>query len=379
MLPTIRQVVSTIILHQLLLATMASILLACSTRRDLVANAPADVGSWPKDKPRPDGTVTEGADRAAQQARIEQITPDERLDAPPPLDLPSNPAPPAATPEQGTPVTGAVAPPPALDSNHTPFHINAFADAGVTAGAMVLVGVPRLLAKETVRPWCQLDCNPEDVNAMDRTVIGHNSEVALQISNAGFYTSMGLPFLLSGIDLLSSQPSDGLAGTAADTLVLLETLSITLTANNLLSFVVRRPRPRTYDTNLSDEERMDPNNVFSFPSGHTSASFAMATAYSRIYMLRHPDSPGVIPVWLGTYSLAVMTAVGRPFAGDHFWSDVMVGAVTGVGLGLLIPWIHLPDSEGNVVNGRNPKQRGTSMSFVPFPLENGGGVMMSIL
>ncbi|MFS8069545.1 MAG: phosphatase PAP2 family protein, partial [Byssovorax sp.] len=213
-------------------------------------------------------------------------------------------------------------------------------DIGITAGAMVLGGMPRLFADETIRPWCGLACKPSDVNALDRTVIGHHSYAALQTSNAGFFASMGLPFLLGAVDLFTSHPSDGALGMAKDDLVLAETLSIVLVTNNVFSFIIRRPRPRTYDTSLSDEERLLPNNSFSFPSGHKAASFAMATAYSRIYMLRHPRSPWIAPLWIGTYSLAAMTGALRTYAGDHFWTDVITGAITGVGLGLLVPWMH---------------------------------------
>lgn len=66
----------------------------------------------------------------------------------------------------------------------------------------------------------------------------------------------------------------------------------------------------------------------------------MATAYSRLFMKRHPDSPLVIPMWIGTYSLAGTTAVLRSVAGDHFWTDIIAGAVLGIGMGLLVPWMH---------------------------------------
>ena len=241
---------------------------------------------------------------------------------------------------------------------------------------MIIGGLPRLFANEAIRPWCGLDCKASDVNPLDRTVIGYHSAVALQFSNGGFFASMGLPFALGAIDLLSSHPSDGLAGTAKDDLVLIETLSLVLVTNNVFSFIIRRPRPRTYDKSLSDEERLAPNNAFSFPSGHTAASFAMATAYSRLYMMRHPNSPLIVPLWIGTYSLAAMTGVLRTYAGDHFWTDVITGTITGLGLGLLVPWMHTIDLKSSPATASSPLD--LHLRFAPMAFERGAGAMVIV-
>ncbi len=298
---------------------------------------------------------------------------DETVAPPAAVELkPVAPTPPVAPTAPVTPV----APITPEDPNHSPFRVNLPLDAGITAGAMVIGGLPRLFANETIRPWCGLNCKPSDVNPLDRTVIGHHSEVALQFSNAGFFTSMGLPFVLGAIDLLASHPSDGLAGTAKDDLVLLETLSLVLVTNNVFSFIIRRPRPRTYDTSLSDATRLEPNNAFSFPSGHTAASFAMATAYSRLYMIRHPHSPWIAPLWIGTYSLAAMTGVLRTYAGDHFWTDVITGSITGVGLGLLVPWMHTAELKSSPVTASTPLD--LHVRFAPMVLDRGAGAVVIV-
>lgn len=267
----------------------------------------------------------------------------------------------------------AEVPDPPPDPNRSPFKVNVPLDIGISVGSMVLGGMPRLFASETIRPWCGLDCDPADVNPLDRTVIGHHSNVALQLSNAGFFGSMALPFAFGAIDLLTSDPVDGFEGMAKDDLVLIETLSIVLVTNNVFSFIIRRPRPVTYDKSLSDEERLLPNNAFSFPSGHTSAAFAMATAYSRIYMLRHPESPWIAPLWIGTYSMATMTGVLRTYSGDHFWTDVMAGAITGVGLGLLVPWMHTVELESATPAS---KRKDLDVRVAPLAFERGGGAML---
>jgi membrane-associated phospholipid phosphatase len=228
----------------------------------------------------------------------------------------------------------------AEDTNRSPYEVNLVLDLGITVGGLTMAGLPRLFVEEYIQPACGLDCDPNDVNALDRTVIGNYSQTAVTISDIGAGTAWALPHLLGAIDVLVTNPSDGWTGYGKDALVIIETLSVALATNNLLNFVVRRPRPLVYDENVADDHRLLGDSALSFPSGHTAGAFAMATAYSRLFMLRHPDSPMVIPMWIGTYALAGTTGVLRTTGGDHFWTDVIAGAVMGIGIGLLVPWMH---------------------------------------
>ncbi|MDJ0764150.1 MAG: phosphatase PAP2 family protein [Myxococcota bacterium] len=45
-------------------------------------------------------------------------------------------------------------------------------------------------------------------------------------------------------------------------------------------------------------------------------------------------------MWIFSYGIAAAVGTFRVVAGAHFLSDVIVGAITGVGLGLAIPWLH---------------------------------------
>jgi decaprenylphosphoryl-5-phosphoribose phosphatase len=65
----------------------------------------------------------------------------------------------------------------------------------------------------------------------------------------------------------------------------------------------------------------------SLPSAHATASFASATAMSRIAPRRAP----------GLYAGAALMALTRPYLGMHYPSDVVVGAALGTALGKLVP------------------------------------------
>jgi membrane-associated phospholipid phosphatase len=71
----------------------------------------------------------------------------------------------------------------------------------------------------------------------------------------------------------------------------------------------------------------------SFPSGHAATAFAAATAVALLYpRLRVP-----------VLALAALVALSRVYLGVHYWSDVLVGSLLGVAIGLatvyVVRWI----------------------------------------
>jgi len=92
--------------------------------------------------------------------------------------------------------------------------------------------------------------------------------------------------------------------------------------NYAVKLVVRRERPVL--------EGLPPlggaPSSLSFPSAHATASFACATAMTR-----------VAPEAAILFGLAVAIAACRPYLGMHYPSDVLAGALLGTALGLAVP------------------------------------------
>jgi undecaprenyl-diphosphatase len=92
--------------------------------------------------------------------------------------------------------------------------------------------------------------------------------------------------------------------------------------NYAVKLIVRRKRPVL--------EGLPPlggaPSSLSFPSAHSTASFAAATAMTRV------DSEAAV-----LFGLAALIAVGRPYLGMHYPSDVLGGILLGVALGLVAP------------------------------------------
>jgi membrane-associated phospholipid phosphatase len=97
---------------------------------------------------------------------------------------------------------------------------------------------------------------------------------------------------------------------------------IAIGLNYVVKLIAKRPRPVL--------EGLPPlggaPSSLSFPSAHATSSFAVATAMTRV------EPWGAL-----AFLLALALSLGRPYLGMHYPSDVLVGAVLGVALGLIVP------------------------------------------
>lgn len=107
----------------------------------------------------------------------------------------------------------------------------------------------------------------------------------------------------------------------------------------LVAFAVERPlyfvlkngfkRHRPQDALNDFRSFIIPSDKFSFPSGHTSAAFVMATLLSSF----HPALTLPAYIWAGLVGLS------RIFLGVHFPTDILVGAAMGTSIALWSLWI----------------------------------------
>lgn len=100
-----------------------------------------------------------------------------------------------------------------------------------------------------------------------------------------------------------------------------------ITGNLLLKNIFARIRP--YNLNTDIEILVKHLSDYSFPSGHTLASFEAATAITL-----HNKKIGVVAL-----ILAVLIAISRIYLYVHYPSDVLFGIIMGIGIAFLARYI----------------------------------------
>jgi undecaprenyl-diphosphatase len=90
----------------------------------------------------------------------------------------------------------------------------------------------------------------------------------------------------------------------------------------ILKNLCKRSRPTAA---LNMPSFIIPSDQFSFPSGHTSAAFLMATLLSSYY-------PALIPL---LFTWASLVGLARVILGVHFPTDTIIGALMGSSIALI--------------------------------------------
>ena len=149
-----------------------------------------------------------------------------------------------------------------------------------------------------------------------------NSAAWTNLSSTSKYISVGVPvgYIVAGLIHDNKALKQKAAYTAAT--ILFNTATTTLLKN-----VVKRDRPyNTFTGIFPDKLETD----YAFPSGHTSSAFATATSLALTTKKWYVTVP----------ALAWSAGVGysRIYLGQHYPSDVIMGALVGSGSAIICHW-----------------------------------------
>lgn len=118
-----------------------------------------------------------------------------------------------------------------------------------------------------------------------------------------------------------------------------ETLLFAFGIKDVIKICENRARPYMYFDGFPQEEvdSGDWNN--SFPSGHTTLA-AAGSSFAAFVFSQYFDGWARWAVIGSSSALTLGTAVCRILSGNHFLSDVIVGAAIGSACGILVPLVH---------------------------------------
>ena len=98
---------------------------------------------------------------------------------------------------------------------------------------------------------------------------------------------------------------------------------------SVAKIAIGRSRPYTGDGKGTFHPFTLKSSRMSFPSGHTTSAFSVASVYAYCYS----DSPAVV---FSAYGLAGLVALQRVYANKHWTSDVFFGSVLGTAVGRMV-------------------------------------------
>jgi hypothetical protein len=182
-------------------------------------------------------------------------------------------------------------------------------------------------------------------NVMDRNSGGSARSIANAVAPFGSEYSFGVlgAFFLSGKLLKNEKAMSVAEDGLASSLIAAGVIS------PILKLTVSRERPNRAESTF-DRDR----GGMSFPSGHATQAFAVASVIAA-----HYDSPWVK---VAAYGLAGLVGLARMEQGEHFASDVLAGALIGTAVGNAVVRFH--DSERLHISfapSMNPRAHGAAL------------------
>ena len=224
-----------------------------------------------------------------------------------------------------------------LTPTNTVFKLDLQKDALILGSALTLIATDIILSNiDNNVVHIDSKLNIDEVNKIDKILMRPYSK-KFDLLGTGFELATAITPLV----FLSVPTTEWttIAGMYA------ETMLFAYGFKELAKAVFDRPRPYMYFNDFPIEEVQKGDWNSSFFSGHTTLSFAAATFTTYVFCKYKPESKWKIPVIATSYTLAAATAAMRILSGNHFLTDVAIGAVVGSITGLLIPFWHYVNPE----------------------------------
>ncbi len=185
--------------------------------------------------------------------------------------------------------------------------------------------------------WCDRDEKGIDsLNALDANVrakvLWSQPTIANTMSDVG--ARFLAPTTALGFTALAAAHDRSSRYIATDLLLVSEATMVALSLQQAAKLTARRPRPYAH---AGEPETIagDTNANVSFFSGHTTFAFALAASAGTVTTLRGYRWAPI--TWAVGAPIALTTGYLRIAADKHYFTDVLVGALVGTGIGIGVP------------------------------------------
>jgi membrane-associated phospholipid phosphatase len=196
-------------------------------------------------------------------------------------------------------------------------------------------------ADDKAPPLSRSALQAESINPIDRSAIRQWSPGLDRASDIALGGILLAAPSISGMPLLCRRAWPEIA-----TISVMYGEAILLTAglNGTIKAVSRRNRPYLYNASLSDAEfsrlAEDADSRRSFYSRHTAIAFCSALFLATTTTDIRGRSPFTAATWIGSLGAATAIGITRYASGQHFPTDIAIGAITGSLAGWSVPRLH---------------------------------------
>ncbi len=215
-----------------------------------------------------------------------------------------------------------------------PFKLYAVNDSILMSSGALLSGSALVCDKLLKMKVTDFDCsalNQSDVPVFDQLFMQPYSKPLHYVGTGTLLVSLASPLIFATV------PNNEWLTIG---IMYAETLLISNGVKEWLKILVSRPRPYMYFDSYPLDKVEDGDWNCSFPSGHTTMAFAGAAFTAYLYNQYFPDSKWKFAVTGAAFGIAALTAGLRMASGNHFFTDVMTGAVIGTLCGFVVPYMH---------------------------------------
>ncbi|MCU0608333.1 MAG: phosphatase PAP2 family protein [Chitinispirillaceae bacterium] len=178
----------------------------------------------------------------------------------------------------------------------------------------------------------------DDVNAMDRNATFHYSHNAGRASDV-----LSGVLIVAPLGLITA--IRGRNSVTTFSVMYAEVLMLAYALPSLGKQLSGRARPYLYNPDVPLENKLGSDALSSFFSRHTTIAFASACYLSTVFDDAYPHSESGRWVRIAALSAASATGYLRYAAGQHFPSDILVGALVGSAIGFGVPFAHTHGSK----------------------------------